>query len=338
MDAERLKAELESKRAPGAVLKRLGGLRGLASFITGSGVPRDVRAIVEEAFTSNTFSRFHVIVQKRAEIGAMFVDLADGDRRQVIETLLPTIAPSVESGWQALARRPFQEGPSRKPFRSPRSPETLAGVRGRWLLNLTLLLGEYDADIRWVAEHAAGLSAWTGAAELGWLLAGAIDQRNDTGRGRATTSSTATALGEHETAEMGRHVTQALMSCNRPDAWELVERMLLAAQRQEGLRQTILESVDEAHPQAFRRMLRLILDENLSRFSSVVRAADTWFGFQWDGASAVKIDSIIERVLRFLDDEPARTAALAGEDRRDRLPRALEHRVRRRGCGDRAGD
>ena len=54
MDADRVKAELESKRTPGAVLKRLGGLRGLASMITGSGVPRDVRSIVEEAFTSTS--------------------------------------------------------------------------------------------------------------------------------------------------------------------------------------------------------------------------------------------------------------------------------------------
>ena len=65
---------------------------------------------------------------------------------------------------------------------------------------------------------------------------------------------------------------------------------------------------------AFRRMLRLILDENLSRFSSVVRAADTWFGFMWDGASAVKIDSILQRVLQYLDDPATRGAAMNGED------------------------
>ena len=40
----------------------------------------------------------------------------------------------------------------------------------------------------------------------------------------------------------------------------------------------ILETIDEAHPQAFRRMLRLILEENLVRFSSVVRAVDVWLG------------------------------------------------------------
>ena len=55
--------------------------------------------------------------------------------------------------------------------------------------------------------------------------------------------------------------------------------MLLAAQRQEGLRQNILETIDEAHPEAFRRMLRIIIDNDMVRFSSVIRAVDVWFGF-----------------------------------------------------------
>jgi hypothetical protein len=50
----------------------------------------------------------------------------------------------------------------------------------------------------------------------------------------------------------------------------MMEKALLAAQRQEGFRQSILETVDEAHPHAFRRMLRLIAEHDLARFSSVV--------------------------------------------------------------------
>src|SRR5262249_48124220 len=44
------------------------------------------------------------------------------------------------------------------------------------------------------------------------------------------------ARGEHEIGGMGRHVTRALLSASRPEGWELMEKMLLAAQRQEGLR------------------------------------------------------------------------------------------------------
>jgi len=36
---------------------------------------------------------------------------------------------------------------------------------------------------------------------------------------------------------MGRHVTRALLTASRPDGWEFVEKLLLAAQREDGLRQ-----------------------------------------------------------------------------------------------------
>jgi hypothetical protein len=58
-------------------------------------------------------------------------------------------APAAESAQNLLALRPYQGGLTRKPFRCPGSPETLAGVGGRWLLTITRLLGEYDPDIQW---------------------------------------------------------------------------------------------------------------------------------------------------------------------------------------------
>ena len=313
MDQERVKAELAAKRNAGAVLKRLGGLKQMASLLTGGGVPRSVRALVEEAFGKPAHSRPQLLANQRGVIGERFQGLSPGEWKRVIATLVPQVAPSAEAACNSLALRPYQDGITRKPFRCPRSPVTLADVRGRWLLHIAFLLGEYDADIRWVAERAAYLASWSGGTDVGWLLAGAIDVGDSTGQ-EVQEILTASALGQHETGQMGRHVTQALMSCNRPDAWEFVERLLLSAQRQEGLRQTILESVDESHPQAFRRMLRLILDENLSRFSSVVRAADTWFGFMWDGASGIKIDDLLKRVLLFLEDSSARSAALGDAD------------------------
>ncbi|HUI35928.1 MAG TPA: hypothetical protein VLZ04_00425, partial [Gaiellaceae bacterium] len=255
----------------------------------------------------------YLVGQRRGAVGEWFRELSAADWKRTSATLLPHLAPSVDAALLALGHRPYQDGLSRRPFRCPASPATLADTRGRWLLNTTLLVGEYDADIRWVAERAAHLGSWSGAADIGWLLAGAMNVGDSTAN-EVQDILTASALGEHATGQMGRHVTQALMSCGRPQAWEFVEKLLLAAQRQEGLRQAILESVDEAHPQAFRRMLRLILDENLSRFSSVVRAADTWFGFMWDGASGVKLDSLLERVLLFLEDPAARAAALEESD------------------------
>ncbi|HEX5436116.1 MAG TPA: DUF5724 domain-containing protein, partial [Gemmatimonadaceae bacterium] len=313
MDQDEVKAALAAKRDEGSVLQRLNGVTQVASMQTGSDLPEDIRTLVTDAFAAPVHNRTTMVARKRGHIGRQFKAYTPEDWARAISTLLPQFAPAAEAACEALARRPYQSGPTRKPFRCPHSSTTLADVRGRWLLNTTLLVGEYDADIRWVAEHAAHLAGWSGGADLGWLLAGAIDAGDDAS-GDVFEILAATVRGEAGNAPMGRHVTRALMSCSRSDAWELVERLLLSAQRQEGLRQLVLESVDEAHPQAFRRMLRLILDHDLARFSSVVRAADTWFGFAWDGTSAVKVESLIERVLCFLDDPAARGAALEGPD------------------------
>ncbi|HMC87964.1 MAG TPA: DUF5724 domain-containing protein, partial [Gemmataceae bacterium] len=125
------------------------------------------------------------------------------------------------------------------------------------------------------------------------------------------------ARGEHTIGAMGQHVIRALLSASRPEGWELMERMLLAAGRQEGLRQSILETADEAHPQAFRRMLRLILDKDLTRFSSVVRALDVWLGFAWASARAKRVNETIEKVLVLLDDKSKRQRALDGKEPED---------------------
>ena len=313
MNGERIREAIATRHRPGSVLKRVGGLKQLASLITGGGLPGPLRSVVEEAFAAPEHSRIHVTGRKRGSLGKDLADLSEADWRRAAETLLPQIGDCAALATVALARRPYQDGLSRKPFRCPRSPETLADVRARWLVNATILLGDYDGDIRWVTEHAAFLAGWSGGADMGWLLAAAIDLGGDTARDVREILTTS-IVGEHPTAQMGRHVTQALMSCNDPSAWEEVVRLLLSAQRQEGLRQVILESVDEAHPHAFRRMLRVILDEDLTRFSSVVRAADTWFGFLWDGSSKIALDDILRRVLLFLEDPMARAAARVESD------------------------
>ncbi|HKP16337.1 MAG TPA: DUF5724 domain-containing protein [Gemmatimonadaceae bacterium] len=313
MDQEQIAKSIAARKRPGAVLKRVGALKTLTSMFTGGGVPRPLRALVEETFVADEHRRVTEVDGKRGMVGAQLIGLTPEEWKRGAEALLPHLGPSVIAACDALANRPYQDGYTRKPFRCPRSPQTLADIRGRWLLRTTILLGDYECDIRWVAEHAAFLGSWWGATELGWLLAGALNVGGSTAAD-VEEILTASARGEHPTAQFGRHVTQAFMSCERESGWEYVEKLLLAAQRQEGLRQVVLESIDEAHPMAFRRMLRLILDEDLARFSSVVRAADTWFGLLWDGSSGVAIDSILRRVLLFLEDDSARTAALDESD------------------------
>src|SRR5262249_49882164 len=152
----------------------------------------------------------------------------------------------------------------------------------------------------WAAR--AGQSHGGVADSMGVLFAATIDAGGTPGD-EVFDILCASCKNEHDIGCMGRHVTRALLACARAEGWWLMEKTLLAAQRQEGLRQTILESVDEAHPDAFRRMLRLILEQDLARFSAVVRAVNVWFGFQWDSVSTGVVNKAIGQALSFLDDD-----------------------------------
>ncbi|QQS86922.1 DUF4132 domain-containing protein [Fusobacterium canifelinum] len=59
---------------------------------------------------------------------------------------------------------------------------------------------------------------------------------------------------------------------------EMAGKLLLAAQRQEGLRQQICETMDRGTQENFEYMFKIIYDNDLIRFSSIKRALGTWTG------------------------------------------------------------
>src|SRR5262249_51792479 len=152
--------------------------------------------------------------------------------------------------------------------------------RLNWIAQALEATLPYEQDAAWFATWSAYLPFGM-YGDVGLLLAAAIDGGGPEGQA-VFDILTASARGGHPIGAMGRHVTRALLCAGRPDGWAFVEGLLIAAQRQEGLRHVVLEAVDEAHPSAFQRMLRLIVDNNLTRFSAVMRAAAVWFGFVWE--------------------------------------------------------
>ncbi|MCB9880654.1 MAG: DUF4132 domain-containing protein [Planctomycetes bacterium] len=305
MSTSDIREQLRAQRKPDLVKKRLG-----------RHVPKALREVLGMCLDEESpYAQSKLIEEAKKGLAKSFVAMSDASRHKLFTSLLPQYADELGRAFEILRLRPFQSDSFRKPFRCPGAQQQLAEQRAAFFARIVALLGPHEGDAVWLAAHAPFLP-YGCQTDLAWLLAAALDI-GDARSDRVFETLKDCANGEHPVGQMGRHVTTALMASSREDAWAYNEKLLLAAQRQEGLRQVILEAIDEAHPQAFRRMLRLIREERLSRFSSVVRACDTWFGFLWDGASAVKIDSILERVESFLDDPAARRAALDrdhGED------------------------
>jgi Trp operon repressor len=246
--------------------------------------------------------------------GAHLLGLSDEEQLGLGKTLLPQIADVFEAAWHLHERLPLQVGWMRKPFRAPGRPDLLRGMRAAFLSRLAQDLEGLDEDLIWLAAHAPHVTEYLPLeAEIGLLLAAGID-----GGGKRADEIRevlrASADGTHEVGQFGRHLIAGFLCSADRDGWEYIGKLLLAAQRQEGLRQAILESADFAHPDAFRHILRVILDNNLTRFSATVRAADVWLGLQLDSQSAGYVNDTLETLATYLDDAKLRAKALAGDD------------------------
>jgi len=238
--------------------------------------------------------------------------LSDKDRRKLFDALFPSIGHHVDSSWQMQKAGPYQAGYLRRAFRAPNSPAVTAAVRAEWLATVmrSVIPYRYDLDflvgwtphLRWGAEPAIGL-----------LLAAVL---NSIGSDKEKTYAGFTAIlrGEQTVGRVARHLTTAMLCCSLPEAWDAMERLLLAAQRQEGLRQVVLETIDFAHPQAFIRMLRLIEREKLSRFAAVTRAVAVWFGMSPDSSEVKWIDQRIVELANNLESEALRKSRLESAD------------------------
>lgn len=116
------------------------------------------------------------------------------------------------------------------------------------------------------------------------------------------------------------HITYELiggiMMSHSGRMYEHLGKVLIAARLQEGLRQSICESMDAGCVEAFQYFLQIVMDQNLIRFSSLKRAAATWTGLQGDEETASdRIDmKSLMLIDRFLKDENAREQALTSND------------------------
>jgi Family of unknown function (DUF5724)/Domain of unknown function (DUF4132) len=235
--------------------------------------------------------------------------LKPAERLKIFEILFPQFTPVVEAAWCSFETSwTYQDGYSRKSFRIPGATSS---KQRSWLQSLIITIRNYEADLPWLASWCSYLGYYTDS--LGYLFAAAINLDDAVGK-EVFDILIASAKGEHEIGSMGRHVVRSLLLANRPEGWGFVEKLLIAAQRQEGLRQSILETIDEAHPIAFQRMLKLILDENLIRFAATLRAVDVWFGFDLDVLQEKQARAIIAQVLDFLTDDKQLQAGLVSDD------------------------
>ncbi len=250
---------------------------------------------------------YHVGRPERRRLGEVLDGCTPEQRRAFFAAFVPALADDALLAWEAQKRAPYEWGETRRAFRAPADPQLSLGARVDWMLELVSDAAGFEQDASWWAAwctHAGSLRS-----AVGPLLAAVVDAGGK--RGEAVLATLLAGLeGRHEIAGIGRTPIRALSSSSRPEGWSALESLLARAQREEGLRQVILESVDLAHPGCFARLLRVVAEHDLARFSSVARAIDVWFGLGWDSQNVRQTTSTAQRAARWIEDPAARGAAI----------------------------
>ncbi|MFZ2503631.1 MAG: DUF5724 domain-containing protein [Nocardioides sp.] len=191
-------------------------------------------------------------------------------REKVLRAITPELGSALAQWWGWSVQQPYQRGWQRRAYRSSDPVDSRAA---RWH-ELSVLLRHsvhYPQPVEWQAAWAMHVGEYV---PLGPLFASAIAAGNT----EVSTVLRASIRGEHDISGPSQSAYVGLLAAPDAEGWADVERLLVAAQRSEGLRQTILEAADLAHPDAFARILDLAVTHGLARFAGTVRAVGTWIG------------------------------------------------------------
>ncbi len=308
MDNADLKKQIDAAKQPKWLDKRL---EVLAKFPLDR--LRDLKKLIGNR--AKYYADHEKNVEQIETTAAFFDAITPAERRELWVGLFPSVASHLERAWVDLSRRPlglidYAFRDVQFPFRSPEREQQHRLFRARYFMIMCDALRGLDPKPGWLAAWVSHLEFdYRDPAAVAWLL-GSVLRGGGQDAEEVRSVLVDSINGQHEIGRMSEHAIIAMLNSDEPDDWEVIGKLLLAAQRQEGLRQSILESAGESSPPAFRYLLGLILEHDLSRFSAVVRAFDVWLGFHWAGGSIKVVHEGIERLCRFFDDAQTRSKAI----------------------------
>ena len=220
------------------------------------------------------------------------------------------IAPYVQRVWDSLLAYPYQRWWGRRPFRS-KNPADYTEVQ---LSKMCTLHHYYSSGVGVlpIAEQFQYVVYNEYNVEAFFALL--LDEKPDAYYELFKDIFSS----EHEIGGICPVLIKAALITQDTRYRTLVEQLLLAAQLQEGLRQMILESLDETSLASLQHFIGVILEHNLTRFSSVVRAVDVWFGFGWEAPQQSVIKRTLELSQTFLSDRVAAEKSVNSKDNIER--------------------
>lgn len=190
-------------------------------------------------------------------------------RAEVLKALSPTLGQDLATWWEWAAGQPYQVSWAWRAYRSANDRDSIR-ARGWELRSYLHHARRYPQPLAWHAAWSLHLDH----EDLGPLLASAIAD----GHAEIAAILTAAVRGEHPISGPSTTAYTALLSSPDPAGWAQVEQLIVGAERSEGLRQTVLKAAPFAHPEAFARILDLVVEHRLARFAATAQALGRWVG------------------------------------------------------------
>ncbi|HRH47087.1 MAG TPA: hypothetical protein PKY82_35905, partial [Pyrinomonadaceae bacterium] len=230
-------------------------------------------------------------------------------------------AKYVSHAWDKIRFEIYQTGYARRSFRAPENRNLYFLNQLNFLISVLPQIFTHGSYPKYektfyelsVTEQAKYDHLLNGGHSLFRLWSAALDLNNQ----ELYQQLEDIIFNKDEVGKVTRNLIKALLNSESEKSWELVEKLLLAAQRQEGLRQTILEALDETSTGALKYMIKVIIDNKLTRFSSVVRSVDVWAGLGWEAERETTIKNFLEKAHEYLESPEKILAAIKSANNTD---------------------
>ncbi|WHY69332.1 DUF4132 domain-containing protein [Neobacillus sp. SuZ13] len=201
---------------------------------------------------------------------------------------------------------PYSEGFDRRPYRSKNLEYHHNGLIDSFVYLVDLAFEEFSI-IEYLTTQDK-LSIYNPV--IGDVIAYEIDKKNQ----QVIQALREIIFGENNGALLNYEMMKGIFKSHSVEGYKMLGDLLLAARLQEGLRQSIVENMDEGTLEATKYMLNIILDHNLIRYSSIIRALDVWTGLDLNASNTRVAKQSLENVAASLSNPQLRVQGLRSEN------------------------
>ncbi|MCL2148612.1 MAG: hypothetical protein FWH47_04670, partial [Methanomassiliicoccaceae archaeon] len=240
-------------------------------------------------------------------------DVLDAGLRELFEAMLPKdVAADMCAAVSRLGEYTHEEGIYRRSYRSrdpadyfDRLDEMAAEIYSDW--------GGFDILARIRGEEARQSADDRGppsSSTVSMLAALRIDRGDEAVIGTVRD----TILSDNNARSVGHELIRGVAMSHNAELHGLMRDLLLAARLQEGLRQAILETADDGTLDYFKMMIGAVLENNLLRYSSALRAVGVYMGLGYDYSDRRAVERLLRLAYSYMEDDAGREAAIGSKD------------------------